>query len=128
MPSLLSPLGGCRHPCPECDTRSIATPERKGAIHLDCPVCQKGLVFRDARGGYECSACDQRFLIHQDVPHGYGGPEHVGGPLRWWERPLPLWAGLGLLAGVVVLLWAVPWSWAPMLVASSFWNDWRKKH
>lgn len=113
-----NPLGGGRHPCPECEGRPyLATPEQKGAIHLDCPTCLEGSVFRDGRGGYECSACDQRFLIHQSHPNDhYGGPEHVGGPIRWWERPLPWWGVLGLLGGFCFVLWLLPAPWWPALL------------
>ena len=48
-----------------------------------CEECLAGWVFEDARGGHECSACDQRYLINRDYPLGYGGP---GGVLSWFER------------------------------------------
>ena len=117
------------HLCPECDTLSIATAEQKGSIHLDCPVCLYGRVFRDGRGGYECSECDQRFLIHE--PHRndhYGGPEHVGGPLRWWERPATDWGLLGLCAGWAVVLWLVPVPyWSLFFLLCLAWEQWVKK-
>ena len=117
------------HLCPECDTLSLATPEQRGAIHLDCPVCLQGSVFRDARGGYECSECDQRFLVHEPHPNDpYGGPEHVGGPLRWWEQPTTDWGLLGLCAGFAVVLWLVPVPyWSLFFLARLAWEHWFKK-
>ena len=96
------------HPCPECSGVPLVTRERKGSLHLECPVCHCGTVFCDARGGFECSACDQRFLIHHESPYGYGGPEHVGGPLRWWERPATGWQVAGLCAVFALVLWLLP--------------------
>ena len=117
------------YPCPECHTGSLATPEQKGAIHLDCPCCQAGRVFRDSRGGYECGSCDQRFLIH--APHRndpYGGPESVGGPLRWWERPRPLWAELALLGACGGLLCLLPVRyWSLLFLALLAGERWFKK-
>lgn len=55
---------------------------------LDCPRCYPeslggiGVIFQDARGGFECTKCDARFLIDRQPPLGYGGP---GGRLAWWE-------------------------------------------
>ncbi len=116
------------HLCPECDVVAIATPEDKGAIHLDCPVCQAGSVFADARGGYECSACDQRFLIHQPHPNAlYGGPAHVGGPLRWWEKPRRLSVDLLLLAVFGGLLCMLPVGyWTLLFFLSLAWEQWQK--
>ena len=42
-----------------------------------------GRIFQDARGGFECTDCDARYLIVQDPPNGYGGPL---GRLGWFER------------------------------------------
>ena len=116
------------HRCPECDVEALLTPEVKGAIHLDCPVCIYGAVFRDARGGYECSECDQRFLIHSQPPNGYGGPPEVtGGPLRWWERPASAWGIFALLVGFGFFLWLLPpWAWVLVFVLKCFWDDWRE--
>lgn len=56
----------------------------KDPIPIPCPVCPHfGRVFQDARGGFECTECDARFLIGQQSPFGYGGP---GGDLTWFER------------------------------------------
>lgn len=139
--------GKALHPCPECGTLSIATPEQKGAIHLDCPVCLYGRVFRDARGGYECRSgkrgcdtgspeyfrgrpgCGQRFLVHEPHPNDpYGGPEHVGGPLRWWERPASGWGLLAFLSAFALVLWLVPVPyWSLFFLASLAWEHWFKK-
>lgn len=57
------------------------------AAFITCPKCSNGYVFEDARGGFECTSCAQRFLINRDYPHGYGGPAGVLGPFaqfRWW--------------------------------------------
>lgn len=118
-----------RYVCPECDVVALSSPEVKGAIHLDCPVCQAGSVFRDARGGYECSACDQRFLVHETPPAGvYGGPPHAGGPLRWWERPWTGWAALTAcsLTGLVLCLIPVRY-WTLLFFVSLGVERWRKK-
>lgn len=53
---------------------------------LACPYCARfsdGRIFQDARGGFECTCCDGRFLIQKESPLGYGGPD---GPLSWRER------------------------------------------
>lgn len=55
------------------------------AAYLVCPACGDGGVFQDAAGGYECSACDQRFLIQREVVWGYAGP-HRQGRLSWGEK------------------------------------------
>lgn len=60
---------------------------------IPCP-CGFGVVFQDARGGYECTACDNRFHIQRDPPQAYGGPS---GPLTWVEQ-----------ARSVVGLWLLP--------------------
>lgn len=56
--------------------------------HIICPECTSklsapGWIFQNARGGFECSCCDARFLFKREHPNGYGGPE---GPLGWFER------------------------------------------
>lgn len=113
------------HRCPECQTEALVTPEQKGAIHLDCPVCLCGSVFRDARGGYECTDCDQRFLIHGDSPDGYGGP---GGPLRWWERPLTGWGALGILTLLALVVWLARPFFQPLVLCLFFWRYWYDEH
>lgn len=56
--------------------------------HVRCPECiaregaPDGWIFQDARGGFECTVCDARFVFYRDPPHGYGGPR---GPLSWLE-------------------------------------------
>lgn len=109
-----------RYRCPECEVLALATPEEKGAVHLECPSCQAGSVFGDARGGFECSACDQRFLIHREPPHGYGGPP---GPLPWYRKPLPLWVlgavVLGTCTGAVLFPGPV---WVVMFLAWVAWT------
>lgn len=45
-------------------------------------LCDGG-IFQDARGGFECTDCDARYLVVQDPPNGYGGPQ---GRLGWFER------------------------------------------
>jgi hypothetical protein len=64
-------------------------------IHIHCPTCKNGWVFQDARGGYECSECDQRFLIDASHPNSYGGPQ---GPLSWLEK-LRTYIGRAILPG-----------------------------
>lgn len=62
--------------------RRVLTPE-----FITCPSCTNGYVFEDARGGFECTACTQRFLINRDYPQGYGGPAGTLSAfeqLRWW--------------------------------------------
>lgn len=48
------------------------------AAHIECPSCGEGWVFQDAAGGFECSVCDQRFLIQREVVWGYAGPQRQG--------------------------------------------------
>lgn len=113
------------HRCPECATESLATPEQWGAIHLECPACQIGSVFRDARGGYECSQCDQRFLIHWDSPDGYGGP---GGPLRWWEKPLTGKRVVLILCSLVLCAWLYRQAFSTLVLCLFFWRYWYDEH
>lgn len=61
------------------------TAPREPAVHIPCPHCGDGWVFQDAAGGFECSACDQRFLIQREVIWGYAGP-HRGGRLSLVEQ------------------------------------------
>jgi hypothetical protein len=60
---------------------------------IPCLACGVGVVFQDARGGYECTVCDARFHIYRDPPQAYGGP---GGPLTLFEQ-LRAHVGLWLL-------------------------------
>lgn len=119
-----------RHPCPECGVEALATPEARGAIHLDCPVCQSGSVFQDGRGGYECTECSQRFLIHLPHPNDhYGGPEHVGGPLRWWDRPMTGWQLAGFCGGWLAFLWLVPSPyWSLLFLGLIVWEHCSKRN
>lgn len=114
------------HPCPECHVAALATPEERGAIHLDCPVCQSGSVFRDARGGYECTECDQRFLIHGTPPQGYGGPL---GDLPWWQQPLPVWASSAIVLGATTAFWLLPSGyWAAVVLYTRLcWDAFRHR-
>lgn len=50
-------------------------------LHCEADGCT-GRIFQDARGGFECTDCDARYLIAQDSPRGYGGPK---GPLGFFE-------------------------------------------
>lgn len=53
-------------------------------LRAPCPCAGCfGRVFRDARGGYECTECDARFVVGRQPPQGYGGPQ---GPLSWLEQ------------------------------------------
>jgi len=108
---------------------ALSTPEIRGAIHLDCPSCFSGSVYRDGRGGFECTDCSQRFLVHETHPNDrYGGPEHVGGPLRLWERPLSPLGLAAFLGAFCVVLWAVPVPyWSLLFLAMLVWEQLRRK-
>lgn len=115
----LPPHGTGKHLCPECHVLAIATAEQKGAIHLDCPVCQRGTAFRDAQGGFSCTGCRQRFLVHQEARTE---------PERWWERPLSWWGLCAVLAVFAGFLWLLPpWTWVLLFLAKCSWDDRRKK-
>lgn len=115
----LLPYGAGPHLCPECDVLALLTREQKGAIHLDCPGCQRGTVFRDAEGGFGCTGCRQRFLVHQETRTT---------PLRWWEQPLSGWGLCAVVAAFGMLLLLLPsWSWVMLFFAKSSWDAGRKK-
>jgi hypothetical protein len=110
-------------PCPVC---AVMTEERKAMRGV-------GLIFEDARGGFECTCCDARFLIARQAPDGYGGP---GGPLSWNERHaegLDRW-GWALSGATGAALAEARWltggvlgaaSFALLLAASSWKITWR---
>lgn len=121
---------GKRSDIRECKSGSTPTvpceapAEKEELPTLPCPCCYPeslggvGIVFEDARGGFECTKCDARFLIEKQPAMGYAGP---GGPLAWWELHggmLQRWsdgmAGAGgvaivvdALAGLVLLVLSV---------------------
>jgi hypothetical protein len=65
-----------------CKVAGEGSTRAGGPQTIPCP-CGYGVVFQDARGGYECTACDTRFHIYRDPPHAYGGPQ---GPLTLLEQ------------------------------------------
>lgn len=99
---------------------------------LACPYCARfsdGRIFQDARGGFECTCCDGRFLIQKESPLGYGGPD---GPLSWRERNaigLDRW-GMALAGATGAALAEARWLTGVVLGAASFMlllaaHDWK---
>lgn len=116
-----APAEACE-PCDEVDLgeevelrEEVGRGADEGAAELptlSCPRCHPeslggvGVIFQDARGGFECTKCDARFLIARQPPLGYGGP---GGRLAWWElhgATLQRWSdGAAGAGGVALVVW-----------------------